>query len=51
MCVTNASVPYFQVVEVVNGDAVVVKIGEGQFKKCFLASIKPPRYGMILNEG
>ena len=34
----------FQVVECVNGDALVVKTADGQFKKCFLASIKPPRY-------
>lgn len=32
-----------KVVEVVNGDALVVKTSDGQFKKCFLASIKPPR--------
>lgn len=32
-----------KVVECVNGDALVVKTAEGQFKKCFLASIKPPR--------
>lgn len=32
-----------KVVEVVNGDALVVKTPEGQYKKCFLASIKPPR--------
>ena len=32
----------FQVVEVVNGDAMVVKT-ETEFKKIFLASIRPPR--------
>lgn len=32
-----------KVVECVNGDALVVKTNDGQFKKCFLASIKPPR--------
>lgn len=33
-----------QVVEVVNGDALVVKMGDGgQLKKVFLSSIRPPR--------
>ncbi|XP_052242771.1 staphylococcal nuclease domain-containing protein 1-like [Dreissena polymorpha] len=32
-----------KVVECVNGDALVVKTADGQFKKCFLSSIKPPR--------
>ncbi|XP_060573863.1 staphylococcal nuclease domain-containing protein 1-like [Ruditapes philippinarum] len=32
-----------KVVECVNGDALVVKTADGKFKKCFLASIKPPR--------
>lgn len=32
-----------KVVECVNGDALVIKTGDGKFKKCFLASIKPPR--------
>ena len=33
----------FQVVEVVNGDALVVKTPDSQFKKVFLSSIRPPR--------
>lgn len=33
-----------QVVEVVNGDALVVKTDKNQFKKVFLSSIRPPRY-------
>lgn len=32
-----------KVVEVVNGDGLVVKLAEGTFKKIFLASIRPPR--------
>ena len=32
-----------QVVEVVNGDGLVVKVGDSTFKKIFLASIRPPR--------
>ncbi|KAK7494857.1 hypothetical protein BaRGS_00013984, partial [Batillaria attramentaria] len=32
-----------KVVEVVNGDGLVVKLPEGTFKKIFLASIRPPR--------
>nr|QBI71273.1 ebna2 binding protein P100 [Eurycantha calcarata] len=31
------------VYEVVNGDALVIKLGEGTLKKVFLASIRPPR--------
>lgn len=31
------------VVEVVMGDALVVKRGEGDYQKIFLASIRPPR--------
>lgn len=30
------------VVEIVNGDALMVKIPNGQIKKVFLASIRPP---------
>lgn len=33
-----------QVVEVVNGDALVVKTDKNLFKKVFLSSIRPPRY-------
>ncbi|XP_013400394.1 staphylococcal nuclease domain-containing protein 1 [Lingula anatina] len=32
-----------KVVEVVNGDSLMVKIGENQYKKCFLSSVRPPR--------
>ncbi|KAK3585672.1 hypothetical protein CHS0354_020238 [Potamilus streckersoni] len=32
-----------KVVEIVNGDGMVVKIGDTVYKKIFLASIKPPR--------
>lgn len=32
-----------QVVEIVNGDSLVVKTGDNEFKKIFLASIRPPR--------
>ncbi|XP_076445232.1 staphylococcal nuclease domain-containing protein 1-like isoform X2 [Babylonia areolata] len=32
-----------KVVEVVNGDGLVVKTGDSTFKKIFLASIRPPR--------
>ncbi|XP_041351228.1 staphylococcal nuclease domain-containing protein 1-like [Gigantopelta aegis] len=32
-----------KVIEVVNGDALVVRLGENSFKKIFLASIRPPR--------
>lgn len=31
------------VVEVVNGDALMVKLANGQVKKVFLASIRPPK--------
>jgi endonuclease YncB( thermonuclease family) len=31
------------VVEVVNGDALMVKTADGTVKKVFLASIRPPR--------
>jgi staphylococcal nuclease domain-containing protein 1 len=31
------------VVEVVNGDALMVKTADGTVKKIFLASIRPPR--------
>lgn len=33
-----------QVVEVVNGDALVVKTNKNQFEKVFFSSIRPPRY-------
>lgn len=44
-CGIELSVFYIilQVVECVNGDALVIKTADGKFKKCFLASIKPPR--------
>ncbi|KAJ8315336.1 hypothetical protein KUTeg_007486 [Tegillarca granosa] len=32
-----------KVVEVVNGDALVVKLSDGSFKKVFLSSVRPPR--------
>ena len=32
-----------KVVEVVNGDSMVVKRGKGDYRKVFLASIRPPR--------
>lgn len=32
-----------KVIEVVNGDALVVKRQDGSTKKIFLASIRPPR--------
>ncbi|XP_025099283.1 staphylococcal nuclease domain-containing protein 1-like isoform X2 [Pomacea canaliculata] len=32
-----------KVVEIVNGDGLVVKVTDGGFKKVFLASIRPPR--------
>jgi len=32
-----------KVVEIVNADAMVLKLGDGSFKKIFLASIRPPR--------
>lgn len=31
------------VMEVVNGDALMIKLPSGQIKKVFLASIRPPR--------
>lgn len=33
-----------KVVEVINGDAMIVKLADGSSKKIFLASIRPPRY-------
>lgn len=36
---------YFQVVEVVNADALVIKINPGDFRRINLASIRPPRLG------
>jgi len=32
-----------KVVEVVNSDSLVLKLGDGSYKKCFLASVRPPR--------
>eukprot|EP00731_Ephydatia_muelleri_P029856 Em0021g379a len=34
-----------KVVEVVNADALVVKLGDGTFQKIFLSSLRPPRRG------
>jgi len=34
---------FSQVMEVVNGDALVVKTSEGQFQKIFFSSLRPPR--------
>lgn len=31
------------VVEVINGDALMIKLANGQVKKIFLSSIRPPR--------
>lgn len=31
------------VVEIINGDALVIKLNNGQYKKVFLASIRPPK--------
>jgi len=39
-----------KVVEVVNGDAMVVKMPDNEFKKIFLASIRPPRMSDDPNE-
>lgn len=36
-----------KVVEVINGDAMIVKLSDGSSKKIFLASIRPPRYVLI----
>lgn len=33
----------FQVMEVVNGDALVVKTSEGQYQKIFFSSLRAPR--------
>lgn len=33
-----------KVVEVINADAMIVKLSDGSTKKIFLASIRPPRY-------
>ena len=35
---------YGTVVEIVNADALVVKLQDGTLKKIFLASIRPPRF-------
>ena len=32
-----------KVVEIVNADALVVKLGDGTFQKIFLSSLRPPR--------
>jgi staphylococcal nuclease domain-containing protein 1 len=32
-----------KVVEIVNGDSLIVKMGDGSFNKIFLSSIRPPR--------
>lgn len=32
-----------KVVEVLNGDGLVIKLSDGSFKKIFLSSIRPPR--------
>lgn len=32
-----------QVMEVVNGDALVVKTSDGQYQKIFFSSLRPPR--------
>lgn len=31
------------VMEIINGDALVIKLNNGQLKKVFLASIRPPK--------
>lgn len=33
-----------KVIEVINGDAMIVKLADGTQKKIFLASIRPPRW-------
>ena len=33
-----------KVVEIVNADALNIKLNDGSIKKIFLASIRPPRY-------
>lgn len=37
-----------KVVEVINADALMVKVGDGPPKKIFLASIRPPRCVFVL---
>lgn len=39
----NVKIFGIQVMEVVNGDALIVKTSEGTMKKMFLASLRPPR--------
>ena len=34
---------FLQVVEIVNGDGMNIKLGDGTVKKIFLASVRPPR--------
>lgn len=36
---------YGTVVEVINGDALNIKLANGQIKKVFLSSIRPPKEG------
>lgn len=36
-----------KVVEVINADAMMVKVGDQTPKKIFLASIRPPRYVFV----
>jgi staphylococcal nuclease domain-containing protein 1 len=33
-----------KVVEVLNGDGIVIKLADGSVKKIFLSSIRPPRF-------
>ena len=37
----------FQVMEVVNGDALVVKNSEGQYQKIFFSSLRSPRLANV----
>ena len=39
---------FLQVMEVVNGDALVVKTSEGQLQKIFFSSLRPPRSVMFM---
>ena len=32
-----------KIVEVLNGDGLIIKLNDGSFKKIFLSSIRPPR--------
>lgn len=36
-----------KVMEVVNSDSLVLKLGDGSYKKCFLASVRPPKIDSI----